>query len=281
MDIQWSLVVFSLMAGCGAAGFAFVGLSELLGICRNSRFVAALASLAFLAVGGIASVTHLASPNKVMYAIQHAGSFSGISVELMLLSLVGVLMIVYLILAKRENAAKAAKVVAVIGLVVGLVMCYALGNSYQLLSRPAWNTVLLPLSYFGTSLAAGGFLFLSVAAFKKEETDQVKKIGLWVLVAAVICAVALIGYAAFAGSASGANVLAFWGGMVACGIVLTLVLGCGAWGKIKMPSTTVGIAGLAATLLGGLGLRAFMWAAGAGFLSLFSTAAGVRVLFGL
>ena len=80
MDIQWPLVVFGLLAGCGGATLAFVGLSEFLGIGRNARRPAALAALALLMVGGCASVAHLAQPANIMAAAANVLSLSGISV---------------------------------------------------------------------------------------------------------------------------------------------------------------------------------------------------------
>ena len=85
MEIQWPLVLFSLTAGTGGSLFAFVGLSEFLGGYAKMRDAGAVCSLALIVIGGCFSVLHLASPLHAISAVTNLLSFSGISIELMLL----------------------------------------------------------------------------------------------------------------------------------------------------------------------------------------------------
>ena len=85
MAIQWPLVIFSLLAGAGGALLAFVGLSGVLGLAKKARVPAAVGALVLLVVGGCASVAHLAQPANIMAAAANVFSFSGISVELIML----------------------------------------------------------------------------------------------------------------------------------------------------------------------------------------------------
>ena len=85
MDIQWPLVLFSLIAGTGGSLFAFVALSELVGGKGKTRFAATVTALVLIVVGGCLSMLHLASPQNAFAALTNIFSFSGISIELMLL----------------------------------------------------------------------------------------------------------------------------------------------------------------------------------------------------
>ena len=87
MDIQWPLVLFSLIAGTGGSLFAFVALSELVGGKGKTRFAATVTALVLIVVGGCLSMLHLASPQNAFAALTNIFSFSGISIELMLLGL--------------------------------------------------------------------------------------------------------------------------------------------------------------------------------------------------
>ena len=127
MSIQWPLVIFSLLAGTGAGTMVFVGLSELLNKGASARFNAALVAFILLILGGIASVLHLGQPANVMSAITNLGSFSGISIELILLGLSALVALIYAILAKREGSDGARKAFGVIALILGLVFAFALG----------------------------------------------------------------------------------------------------------------------------------------------------------
>lgn len=87
MEIQWPLVLFSLLAGTGGALAAFVGLAGLLGGTRKVRETAALCSIVLVVLGGCFSVLHLASPLHAISAVTNLLSFSGVSIELMLVGI--------------------------------------------------------------------------------------------------------------------------------------------------------------------------------------------------
>ena len=114
MEIQWPLVLFSLTAGTGGSLFAFVGLSEFLGGSAKVRDVGAVCSLALIVIGGCFSVLHLASPLHAISAVTNLLSFSGISIELMLLGACFIVMAAYLVVRKRSSSAAAAKVLSLL-----------------------------------------------------------------------------------------------------------------------------------------------------------------------
>ena len=278
MPIEWSLVLFSLLAGCGGGALVFVGISELLKVAEKPRFNVALIATILIVVGGCFSVLHLQRPDRIMWAAQNVFSFSGISIELIFVGLCVVLGIVYLVLVKRGSAETARKVIAILALVCGLLLAFFTGHGYVIESRANWNTQMLPLAYTGTALAAGGFLFLLVAALQKVDEAEFKKMALWGCIAAVLCAVTLIGYVAVIGFDTAAvSGIALWGGIIICGVIITIAAGILGWLKPASGAAVAGC-GFAAALIAGLALRALMWLVGTGFYSLFDVAATVRLL---
>ena len=283
MDIQWPLVVFGLLAGCGGATLAFVGLSEFLGIGRNARRPAALAALALLMVGGCASVAHLAQPANIMAAAANVLSLSGISVELIMLGVNVVVTVAYLLATRSPGAVS--KIVGAVGVVCGLGLAFCVGNGYVMDAQPLWNTPLLPLAYLGNGLACGGCLFLALvgasapkpaegadpAATAAGPAADTARIRPFVLGAVAIEALAFLAYGAFAGFA--VDALLFWGGAMA--------VGCGGAAACLMlvdRRSAAAWAAFACALAGGMCFRAAMWLLGTGFLSLFATAASRTLL---
>lgn len=279
MAIEWSLVLFSLLAGCGGGALVFIGIAEILGIGEKPRFTVGLIATILIIVGGFCSVLHLQQPGRIMWAAQNVFSFSGISVELIFVGLCVVFAIIYIILAKRGSAAGARKAIGIIAALCGLLLAYFTGHGYVIEARANWNTALLPLAYCGTALAAGGFLYLLIAALQKVDEAEFKKMALWGVIAAAICALTLVAYVAKIGFAeAGQNGLLLWGGIMVCGVVATIVTAVLAYVKPASGAAASGL-GLAVALIGGLALRALMWIVGTGFYSFFEIAQSTRVIF--
>lgn len=272
MDIQWPLVLFSLLAGTGGSLFAFVGLSEFLGGSSKVRDAGSIVAMALLVLGGCFSVLHLASPLHAISAVTNLLSFSGISIELMLLGANFVVMLAYALVRKRSKATAPVKVLAVLGIVLGLMLGFFCGHGYVLEGQPTWNSETLPLAYLGTSLACGAFLYGTIVALKGDEEEFGGKLGVFTLGAAVVGAIGLVAYVAFLGiDAASSQALVLWGGVVVLGIVATLVIsGLGVFGGGKMPAIAVGVSGLACAFVGGLAVRSLMWLCATGYIDLFS-----------
>ena len=93
--IQWPLVLFSMLAGCGGCCFAFAGVAGALGESTTVTLWATGISLVLVVVGAVCSMMHLATPRHAFAAVTHLLSFSGISVELIMLGVVSALMAAY------------------------------------------------------------------------------------------------------------------------------------------------------------------------------------------
>lgn len=270
MDIQWPLAVFSTLAGCGGALFAFIGVSELLKIGEKARFNAAVAALALLVIGGCASVLHLEQKANIMAAAANVFSFSGISVELIFLGVNVVLLAAFLITLKR-GAVAAARAIALVGIVTGLLMAFVVGNGYIMEARQNWNTLALPIAYLGSGIACGAAVFAACTTLSGCPAEEVGTASRLAVGSAAIALVTAVIYAAMVGFAL--DGVWFWAVCIAVGCVVTAAL---AWFGAKQPALLYGAA--ACALIGGLGLRAAMFLAGTGFIDSFALAASRTVL---
>ena len=275
MEIQWSLALFTVIAGTGAGVLAFAGVSEFFGASKKARFIAAICSLILLVVGGSVSVFHLSQPANFMSAAANLGSFSPISLELIALGLAVIVAIVYLVLVNRESSA--AKILCACGILVGIFFGYVSGHGYEIIAtRPAWATPAVTFSYLFSALTMGGFLYLAIQAALKDEAEAIKKTALFV---AIIAALSVVLYIAYAATAPlGENAMIMWLGAVVVGLI-ALVAGVLAFLKEK---TALGAAcaGLVTAVIAAIVFRSVMWLAGSMYLpSFFDLASQSRGLW--
>lgn len=240
MEIQWSLVLFTALTGMGGCMFACVAVDEFLGRAKAAAFPAAVAALVIAVVGGLASVTHLSHPGRIMGALSHPTS--GIFTEALLVGCLCVCVAVYLVLVKRGAGASARKAIAVIGAVFGVLLSFMAGESYLMEARPNWCSQLLPLGYLLTAVPEGIAAYLVVVAAKAKGAD-VAPYGRALLVGGVLAAVGAAAYVLWAGPADGVV-------PVACGALLG-----------KKPESLVAMAGgsLACAFVGAVSYRCIMW----------------------
>lgn len=282
MEIEWPLVLFSLLAGCGGCAFAYVGVSELAKTGEKGRFPITIVALALTIVGGCCSVAHLAAPQNVMAAVWNIGSLSGISVELIMIGVTVIVMLVYLVALKRGASSGACAAIGVVGIIAGLLLAFFTGHGYVIQSQAAWDTELLPVAYLGTSLALGAFVYLVSAVALSIDEAQLGRIAVPVGVGALIGAVTIVCYVLAVGfDKASTEPVVLWLGLIVCGVAVTAVCGV----LVLMRKTlgnpwVVPCVGLVAALVGALCLRVFMWLMGSGFLELFSVASGPRIMLG-
>lgn len=260
MEIQWALVLFTLIAGLGAGLLIYVALAALLGTAAPKRRTLAIIALVLIVAGGLCSVAHLAQPSNIMAAAQNLGSFSGISLEMIFLGVTVVLGVIYAIVAKGDKAGAGEKAVGVLALLSALVFCYVTGSGYVIEARAAWNTPLLPLAYLGSDLAMGAVLY---AALAKADAAKVRIV---VLVSAIVGAVLVALYA------FGSGVMSAGGSTL--GIVAVVCAVAGAVFAVLYWRAGEGAAkwawaACACFLLAALFLRLAMWAGGTGVMDAF------------
>lgn len=264
MDIQWPLVLFSLFAGCGGTLMTSAAVAEFLGVGKKSRLIVSIVALVLMVVGGCASLMHLAHPQAVMAAVTNIFSFSGISVELIMLGVTFVLALVYAVMVVRVENPTALKVVGVLAGLSGLVLAFVCGNGYRMSTMEHWNTVLLPLAYLGTSWIVGALAYLAIASSRED----VSKLWIYGVGVSIVNLIALVAYGASCGFGGEHAALYVAGAIVVGGVV---PLACAVLWK-KKPGVALLAAGAGAAVVGALSLRAVMWLLGAGYLDFFAAA---------
>lgn len=260
MTIQWSLVLFTVLSGCGAWLFACTALDEFRGsAAARVRVPACIIAVVLLVVGGIASATHLSHVDRIMAVLAHPTV--GIFLEALLLGLLAVCIVAYAVLVKREAPASARKVLAVVGIVLAVAFAFACGVSYMMSSRPVWNTVTLPLAYLGTAMASGTALYLTLCAAFKADDGEVRNAAAYTLVGGAAALVLALAYGVASGVAFGEQAALFWAAVVLCGSVAPAVCGFLAMRK-PGGALALGVVALTGALVGSIALRAVMWLVG-------------------
>lgn len=152
MEIQWPLLIFSVLLGVTSGCFVFLGVGELKDKFKDVRFWGALVALICLGIGGCISVFHMGHPERATHLLGNLGS--GLTKELFVVALMGIVSLVYVILSKKDYPG-ARKVFGILGAVLGIVLPLIAGASYLVAARPAWDSVALPLMFLGGGLAIG------------------------------------------------------------------------------------------------------------------------------
>lgn len=259
MEIEWPLVIFTLLSGLAGWTFFFTGLNEFTKKSEKDGFIPGVISMVLLAIGALTSVFHLSHPERIMEALGHPTS--GIFTEFVLVMLCGVSILVYVICLKRKTAG-GVKVFAILGMVFGVLISFMAGYSYIMAGREAWDTIALPLAYLATAAPMGASLYW-VLVCRDEKAGSF----------AALCTIVGGGIALVIVVVYGVTVRAFEGeGLVymiltLCGSAIILLI-CGIVGKGK-PTVTLASITLIATVAGGLSLRIMMWVIGSGFYNFF------------
>lgn len=279
MSIQWELVFFILLVGLGCGTFvAVIITTEWLGKARQIRTTSMIVSLVILALGGLTSVLHLTHPERIFGALSHPTS--GIFMESTMIGLVGLTIIIFLIALRRKATDRTLKIIGTIGMIPAVILAFAVGNSYTLAARPAWDTWTLPLNYF-ISASVMGCVCLSVLVSRSKETDGtviagLNRVTLISLAVQAVMVIAFLIHLAIApypdATRSVSRVLAgnlaplFWGGIVLMGLLVPAVL-IAQFKKKKAELKTffmrISIS-LVCVLLGGVAFRVMMFALGSG-----------------
>jgi anaerobic dimethyl sulfoxide reductase subunit C (anchor subunit) len=283
MEVQWSLIIFTLFICLASGVFAGQGLLTLLGKGEKLQMPALIVSLVALIVGGIASFTHLQHWDRAFNGFGNLTS--GITQELIGIVVLFVLIVIYFVVARRGKIPTWAGVLAVIG-GVGLVLIMA--NSYLMPARPAWSTPLLHLFYLAQMIVSGGATLWLIGAAVKSDDSLVISARLTAIGGACVV-LSLVAYALYANvltlptvgnyfdptdptkpmvatEALGTELLAgglaayFWGALIIGGVIAA-ILGFLKWNKAEANLGFATVALLCA-LAGGFAFRAALYLMG-------------------
>ncbi|WP_304426704.1 DmsC/YnfH family molybdoenzyme membrane anchor subunit [uncultured Adlercreutzia sp.] len=280
MDVQWPLLIFSVLLGMGSGLLVFIGIGELKGAFKKVRFALAVTALVLLAAGGIASTFHLGHIDRAFHILGNMAS--GLSRELFAVAFAGVVTLVYAVLARKDYPG-ASKVLGILALIAGIVLPLTAGASFMMPARPAWDSFTLPLMYLGTGLGMG-FVLAAVVVYLKGDAEDAP-LALRVAIIGVACSivtmaayVAAIAFAPFghesrslARLTHGTLAVEFWVGVVLLGMVVPAALvalaakrgpKAGASGEAALLKQGVGYLGFALVglIVGSVVLRTIMYA---------------------
>lgn len=233
MEVQWPLLIFSVLLGMGSGVLVFLGVGELKGAFSRVRFPLAVTALVLLAAGGIASTFHLGHIDRAFHILGNMES--GLSRELFAVAFAGIVTLVYAVLARKDYPT-ASKVLGVLALIAGIVLPLTAGASFMMPARPAWDTFTLPIMYLGTGLGMGTTLAAAVVCTRGDADDAGLAVKLALAsvacsVVAVVAYVAAVAAAPFAHESrsidrllSGSLAVEFWAGVALVGIVVPAAL---------------------------------------------------------
>jgi len=267
MSIEWSLVFFTLFVGLAAGVFAGIAISEWTGgAVKQIRFPGAVLALASLVIGGVSSVLHLGHPERIFGALEKPGS--GIFMEALLIGVFGLLVVFYLLALRRGASEFVCKMLATLGAIPAVWLAFAVGQTYMMPSRPAWDIGVLPVLYLSSAAVMGCFCIASLLSGRKEYTNtsstSVAFLGFQTgLTIGYLLSLSSASYPD--ASRSAARVLVgdlaplFWIGVVLLGILIPLIIITRA---AKSKSLANARYGLMCVLLGGIAFRAMMFSLG-------------------
>jgi anaerobic dimethyl sulfoxide reductase subunit C (anchor subunit) len=292
MEFQWPLMIFTLFVCLGAGTFGITGLLAGLGKASEIQIPATIISLVAIIIGGIASFLHLQHWDRIFNGFGHLTS--GITQELIGIVVFAVVVVIYLVLARRGAVPVWAGWVAC---VVSVALVIVMSLSYTMSARPVWDSPLLWLYYLANAALSGTLAVSFTASMKKTKDVFLSKLALG---GAVFTLVTLLAYAIFIPSAAshftsvgnyfdpthptkvmadpqgtlsgfllGDQALLFWGGALIVGALIPAV---GAFVNLRQKSTagasstttaaTVSCVAAICALAGGLCFRAVLYALG-------------------
>ena len=186
MELQWPLILFTTFVAWSAGLFGAQGAAALAGEGRRAQMPALVTSAVLLAVGGVAVFFHLEHWERIFNGF--GNPTSGITQELVCIVVVAVLMVVMFVMLRKSGEAADApampKWLAVLSVVAAALLVLVTGHSYMMAARPAWDSVLGPLSLLGAACALGPATFAVIEAVRGEAVGRAISLG--ALVGAVV-----------------------------------------------------------------------------------------------
>ncbi len=256
MEIEWPLVLFTALTGCGGWVAVCIAIDLFAGKTKRTNDVASVVAVVLLALGGCASVLHLQHPDRILGALSHPTS--GIFVEAVLVGVCALALAVLFVMMKRGATALACKVVAVVAAALGVALAFMAGHSYMMYSTPAWDTTLLPLGYLLTAAPAGVGAYGLVAAVRGDG-EALALYGKVLVVAGVAAALGAVAYGVTAQTSM--QVTALWAGAAVLGGLVPAFLGALI---ARGHRTALGLWTTSAVcaLIGAVAFRCVMWLSG-------------------
>jgi DMSO reductase anchor subunit len=189
MEIQIPLVLFTSFLAWSIGAFVTQCILSLKGEGKQLQIIVLITSVVLLAIGGISVTFHLTHVFNLFNGFGHITS--GITQELIGIVILVIVMVLYFLMARRSEDASVPKWLAIVGIVVSIILLIAMGHSYMMVSRPAWDSVLQLLSLFGGACVLGPATVAVIAAIKGVEIPSIGKLN---VVGSIVNAVLTVAY---------------------------------------------------------------------------------------
>ncbi|OUO91452.1 hypothetical protein B5F40_03165 [Gordonibacter sp. An230] len=165
MELQWPLIIFTVLLAWSCGVFATQGVLALKGEGKEIQMPALITSVVLLAVSGIAVFFHLQHWERIFNGFGHITS--GITQELIVIVVFAVVAVAYFaMLRKSEDGATVPSWLAVAAIVVSVVLAVVSAHSYMMAARPAWDTFAWPLAMLFGGGAAGALTVMAMLSAK-------------------------------------------------------------------------------------------------------------------
>ncbi|MET4693941.1 dimethyl sulfoxide reductase anchor subunit family protein [Endozoicomonas lisbonensis] len=197
---QLSLVFFTVLAQSAVGLFISLGLVEMLARPNEQVMTRSfMAVFVLLAIGAIASVTHLSQPLRmfnVMFGVAHA---SPLSLEIVALSLFGGAGVVYTAMRLFGIAPGLQKLVLPVAMVLGIVLILAIAKVYTLATVPTWNSNWTTFQFLMTAAVVGPLAAAALLRFQSVDLGAVQVLADKALATTVLMtmAISLVGYVGY------------------------------------------------------------------------------------
>ncbi len=163
MDVrEWALITFSILAQMSVGSFIVLGVVHFFSQRKSGEKQAdelsdraLLAIFPVLGLGLLASLLHLGNPINAYKAVTNLGT-SWLSREILFGVLFAVVGFIFAVMQWRKLSTFAVRnIVALVAALLGIVLVYSMAMVYALPTRPSWNLVTTPISFFVTTLLLG------------------------------------------------------------------------------------------------------------------------------
>jgi len=163
MDVrEWALITFTILAQMSVGSFIVLGVVHFFSQRKSGEKQAdelsdraLLAIFPVLGLGLLASLLHLGNPINAYKAVTNLGT-SWLSREILFGVLFAVVGFIFAVMQWRKISTFAVRnIVALVAALIGIVLVYSMAMVYAIPTRPSWNLVTTPISFFVTTLLLG------------------------------------------------------------------------------------------------------------------------------
>jgi anaerobic dimethyl sulfoxide reductase subunit C (anchor subunit) len=163
MDVrEWALITFTILAQMSVGAFIVLGVVHYFSKRKSGEAQAdqlsdraLLAIFPVLGLGLLASLLHLGNPINAYKAVTNLGT-SWLSREILCGVLFAVVGFAFAVMQWKKIATfQVRNLIAIVAAIIGIVLVYSMAMVYALPTRPSWNAVTTPLSFYVTTLLLG------------------------------------------------------------------------------------------------------------------------------